>query len=220
MALKPLNKPRERLADQVYDQIMGAIRSGEIDPGIRIVQEKLAEILNISRTPVREALFRMEQEGILEVSGKGGFLIRRHTAAEVGELYASRCAIEGYSARILAERADPQLNQSLRDAISNAEDISETTVMGYFQANMSIHRAIVLATENRFLLEFFDNVWNRGSSYTLFATLQGIDLRQSLGDHQSLADAIETGDGNIAAEKMIAHIRNGYQLQLNAMDKA
>jgi DNA-binding GntR family transcriptional regulator len=50
--------------------------------------------------------------------------------------------------------------------------------------------------------------------------LQGIDLRQSLGDHQSLADAIETGDGNIAAEKMIAHIRNGYQLQLNAMDKA
>lgn len=219
MALRPLDKPRERLADQVYDQIMGGIRSGEIDPSLRIVQEKLAEILNVSRTPVREALFRMEQEGILEVSGKGGFLIRRHSAAEIGELYSSRCAIEGYSARILAEKADPKIIEGLRSAIAGAENITESTVMAYFKANMSIHRAFVLATENRFLLEFFDNVWNRGSSFTLFATLQGLDLRQSLGDHQSLVDAIETGDGNLAAEKMIAHIRDGHQLQIDAMKK-
>jgi len=217
MALKPLEKHRERLADQVYDQIMAAIRSGDIDPSSRIVQEKLAEELNVSRTPVREALFRMEQEGILEVSGKGGFLIRRHTEAEIAELYSSRCAIEGYSARLLAESVSTGLIDSLRRGITQAETISEPTVMGYFQANRSIHRTFVAATGNRFLLEFFDLIWNRGSSYTLFATLTDVDLRQSLGDHQNLVDAIATGDGNVAAERMIDHIRDGHRLQVSAL---
>ncbi len=161
----------------------------------------------------------MEQEGILEVSGKGGFVIRRRTEAEIGELYSSRCAIEGYSARILAERADAQQIKRLRRTISQAENVTEATVMSCFQANMSIHRAIVLATGNRFLLEFFDSIWNRGSSYTLFAPLQGIDLQPSLGDHQNLIDAIETGNGNTAAEKMIAHIRDGHQMQMAAVGK-
>lgn len=219
MPLKPLEKPRERLADQVYEQIMAAIRSGDIDPQARIVQEKLAEELNVSRTPVREALFRMEQEGILEVSGKGGFMIRRHTEDEIAELYSSRCAIEGFAARLLAESVTPGLIARLRASIAKAEAISEPTVMGYFQANRSIHRAFVESTDNRFLLEFFDLIWNRGSSYTLFATLKGIDLQQSLGDHQSLVDAIATGDGNIAAERMIAHIRDGHRLQVSALDK-
>ena len=71
MPFKPLAQPRQRLADQVYGQIMEAIRSGEIGPDERIVQEKLAEEFAISRTPIREALFRMQQEGILELTEGG-----------------------------------------------------------------------------------------------------------------------------------------------------
>ena len=71
-----------------------------------------------------------------------------------------------------------------------------------------------LASDNRYLLEFFDNIWNRGSSYTIFSTLENTDLARSLGDHMSLVDAIETGNDSLAAEKMIAHITDGYRLQL------
>lgn len=213
MAFKSLSQPRQRLADQVYQQIMDAIRAGAISSSDRIVQEKLAEQFEISRTPVREALFRMEQEGILEVAGRGGFRIRQLGAGEISELYGVRRAIEGHAARLVAERRDPRICASLREAITAAEALDTESVAAYFMANLSIHRAIVEAAQNRYLLDFFDNIWNRGSSFTLFATIESVDLEKSLGDHMALIDVIETGDGVAASEKMIAHIDDGFDLQ-------
>lgn len=220
MTFKSLSTPRVRLADQVYDQIMQAIRDGSIAADDRIVQEKLAEEFEISRTPIREALFRMEQEGILKVAGRGGFVIRRLGKDEIAELYGARASIEGFATRLLADANDAKKCDQLRKIINKAENLKEGSVQEVFEANMAIHRAFVEATDNRFLLEFFDNIWSRGSSFTLFATLEGEDLSKSLSDHMELVDAIETGDGSLAAEKMIAHICDGHELQIDARKKA
>jgi DNA-binding GntR family transcriptional regulator len=214
MAFKSLSKPRTRLADQVYDQITKAIRDGSISPKDRIVQEKLAEQFDISRTPIREALFRMEQEGILTVSEHGGFEIRKLDRKEIAELYDSRAAIEGYAARILSERKDKKSCDRLRKIILKEEDLKEPTVQAYFMANMNIHRAFVKETRNRFLLELFDNIWGRGSSFTSFASIRVENLSKSLGDHMALVDAIEAGNGVAATEKMVSHIFAGQKLQL------
>lgn len=216
MAFKSLSKPPARLADQVYDQISQAIRDGTISTEDRIVQEKLAEEFQISRTPIREALFRMEQEGILTVAGRGGFKIRKLDRGEIEELYGTRAAIEGFAARLLAERNTRATNDRLRKIITKQEDLQERSAHAYFMANMNIHRAFVSATKNRFLLELFDNIWSRGSSFTLFASIGDQDLAKSLGDHLALVDAIETGNGAMAAEKMISHIRDGHDLQISA----
>ena len=216
MTFRSLSQPRSRLADQVYEQIMDAIRDGTISAEDRIVQEKLAEQFQISRTPIREALFRMEQEGILVVEGRGGFRIRTLDRAEIAELYGARCAIEGFAARLLAERRDPALNDALRRTITAAEQVRDHSVAAYFRANMTVHRAFVDATGNRFLLEFFDNLWNRGWAFTLFATIESVDLSKSLGDHLALVDAIATTDGSKAAERMIDHINAGRELQIEA----
>jgi len=82
----------------------------------RLIQEKLATDLGISRTPVREALIRLEQEGVLRKSAQGGFRLYRMSDQEVRELYQTRAAIEGQVARILAERHTPQDIASLRSA--------------------------------------------------------------------------------------------------------
>lgn len=216
MNFKPLAHPPRRLADQVYDQIMAAIRSGQIGADDRIVQEKLADDFNISRTPVREALFRMEQEGILIGSSLGRFKIRVLSETEIRELYSTRCAIEGFAARILAENLNQQSIRKLRSMIRKTEKLKSKTVEAYFAANLTIHRTIVEATGNRFLLEFFDNIWNRGSSFTLFATIKNVDLANSLGDHLALIDAIATGSGLDAEQRMIEHINDGLQLQIKA----
>lgn len=214
MAFRSLSQPRLRLADQVYEQIMAAIRAGDISAEDRIVQEKLAEHFEISRTPIREALFRMEQEGILEVAGHGGFRIRQLGLAEIRELYGSRCAIEAYAARLLANHGTKATYDALRDTISKAEDLRNDSVEAYFLANYQVHRAIVEASQNRFLLEFSDNIWNRGSSFTVFSTIRSVDLAKSLGGHMALIDAIETKDGSIAAAAMIDHINEGLELQI------
>ncbi|MGI9357054.1 MAG: GntR family transcriptional regulator [Rhizobiaceae bacterium] len=215
--LKKITSERRRLADEVYDQLLEAIRTGQIGADERLVQEKLATELKISRTPVREALMRLEQDGILVVSPRGGFIIHKMDDQEVRELYQARAAIEGQAVRILASQNEADNNRKLRQFIEQEEDISAPTTRAYFEANRKIHRAFVELTQNRYLLEMFDNIWNRATSYQLFAAIEKIDLSQSLGDHMVLVDAIESGDPAVAMEAIISHITDGFDLQIEAL---
>jgi len=219
MALKTIKRERQRLADIVYDRLLEAIRSHEITENDQLVQEKLAEQLQISRTPVREALLRLEQDGILVSSPRGGFALYRMSKKEVRELYQARAAVEGQAVRILAVRNDPADNRRLRDVIIHEENITSNSVNEYFNANRKIHRSIVELTGNRYLLEMFDNIWNRATSYNLFAAIEKIDLAKSLGDHARLVDAIETGSPTAAMDAIIDHIEDGFELQIEALDR-
>lgn len=217
MALKSIKAERRRLADEVYQQILGAILNNEIGENDRLVQEKLATELQISRTPVREALLRLEQDGILVTSSRGGFVLHHMTDDEVEELYQARAAIEGQAVRILASRNDPRVNAKLHQTIQKEEDISSPTVAAYFEANRNIHRRIVELSDNRYLVEMFDNIWNRAISFQLFAAIEKLDLSKSLGDHSQLVDAIESGDLRVAEDAIINHIQEGLQLQIAAL---
>jgi DNA-binding GntR family transcriptional regulator len=208
---------QSRLASDVYAQILGAILSGHIAPGERIVQEKIAAEINVSRTPVREALLRLEQEGILEISGRSGFTIRQINAAEVGQIYQAREAVEGYAARLVSEAANPAQYLRIEKVILREEKLSSQNVEDYFHANRRIHRAIVEETGNRYMLEQFDGIWNRGISFRLFAAIDTAELGASLAAHHVLLDAIKSGTPNEAQRAMILHIRDGLHLQLKAL---
>ena len=218
MPLRKIKAQRVRLADQVYAQILEAIENNDIGHDERLVQEKLAAQLAISRTPVREALLRLEQSGILVSSDRGGFLIRIPSIAEVMELYQVRTAIEGHAVRLLAGDKNPDRSASLiRETIIDKEAITSTTVKAYFQANRDIHRKLVELTGNRYLLEVFDNYWNQGTSFRLFAVIENVDLSKSFGDHMRIADAIESGDPRVAFETVADHVANGFDLQTEAL---
>ena len=125
MALKTITVERQRLADIAYTQLLEAIRSGVITEDEQLVQEKLAEQLQISRTPVREALLRLEQDGIVVSSSKGGFSLYRMSREEVRELYQARAAIEGQAVRILASLNDAEKNAQLRQVIESGDAIED-----------------------------------------------------------------------------------------------
>lgn len=217
MALKRIKIERRRLADDVYRQILDAILSNDIGMNDQLVQEKLAAELEISRTPVREALLRLEQEGVLVTSSRGGFMLRRVSEQEAGEIYDARAAIEGQAARILAGRNDALKNDRLRQVIEREEKLTSHSVQAYFAANRTIHRGIVELTDNSQLLEMFDNIWNRVVAFHLFAAIEEIDLAKSLGNHLELVEAIATGDWRIAMETTFDHINDGFELQLSAL---
>ena len=219
LALKSIRTERKRLADEVYDQLMNAILSGEIGTDDRLVQEKLAAEMEISRTPVREALLRLEQEGVLETSSRGGFVLYRISPGEIREIYQARAAVESQAARILAAQNDGFKNRELRATIEREENITSPSVQAYFDANRTIHRRFVELIDNRYLLEMFDNIWNRGVAFQLFSAIEKLDLSKSLGDHMALVDAIETGDKGVALETFIDHIQDGFELQMEAMDE-
>ena len=217
MALKSIQPARRRLADEVYEELIDAIMRREIGPEDRLVQEKLAAEMQISRTPVREALMRLEQEGVLEVSSRGSFRLYQLGDEEVKELYQARAAVEGQGARILAVRQDPTDVVALRELIESEENLEDLSARGYFEANRNIHRAFVVRTHNRFLLEMFDMIWGKAMVFPLFASIENADLSSSLGDHMELVDVIERGDRTEALEVFTRHIQNGFDLQMQGL---
>lgn len=215
--LKRIQLAPKRIADEIYNQLLAAIGDGDIAPNQRLVQERLAEELDVSRTPVREALLRLEQEGVLQRADRAGFVIRTITLDEVRDIYQARQAIEGFSARLLSDRGSAEVFEVLRGLIGREENDVARTAKAYFDANRSIHRAFVQHTENPYLLDLFDGIWNRGSSFRMFAAIDNVNLARSLGAHSALVDAIETGDADHAAAAMRAHIADGLDLQLGAI---
>jgi DNA-binding GntR family transcriptional regulator len=219
LKLKQIKTERPRLADQVYHQLLEAINLDKIDSDERLVQEKIAADMQISRTPVREALLRLEQEGILRVSKRGGFVIHQMDEREIKELYQLRTAIEGQAARIVTINDDENDIKKLRKIIETEEDITTHTVEAYFNANLNIHRAVVNLSQNRYLLETFDNIWSRSSSYRMFSAIEKVDLPKSLGHHMELVDVIATGDTSQVMETFAKHIEDGLDLQIKAIQK-
>lgn len=217
MALKSIKTERRRLADDVYDQLVEAIMDQEIGREDRLVQEKLAAQLQISRTPVREALMRLEKEGVLEAAASGGFRLAQMDETEVRQLYQARAAIEGQAARILAAHAAEADLDGLRDLIRREEALTEPSTRAYFTANRNIHRAFVDRAGNKFLLEMFDMIWGKAMAFHLFASIENVDLNKSLGNHLLLVDAIATGDRAHALEVFTDHIQDGFDLQIEGL---
>lgn len=220
MALQSITTQRRRLADEVYDQLVGAIMSREIGPDDRLVQEKLAAELDISRTPVREALLRLEKEGVLHLATSGGFRLSKISEDETRELYQARAAIEGQAARILAVRNDPKELEQLRTIIKDTENLTNPSTKDYFIANRAIHRAFLEIAGNRFLLEMFDMIWGRAMAFHLFAAIENADIKKSFGNHMALVDAIATGDKTRVLEEFTHHIQNGFELHIDGIRKA
>jgi len=202
-----------RLAEFAYEQVFNAIVTGQLTPGERLIQEKLAEDLDISRTPVREALLRLEQEGVVLHSGRRGFIVRDISEQEIRDLYQAREAIEGYAARVAATA---KTDEDLRRIDEILETAEFETLEAAFRANESLHRAIVEATGNRYLVELFNSVWTRSVGLRLYADLFTHERSHVSEDHDPVLDALRRGDGESAQAAMVAHIRAGCEVQVAA----
>ena len=204
-----LTRNRTRLADDVYEQILSAILSGEIVPGERLIQENIASQIDVSRTPVREAFLRLEREGVLETAGRGGFQIRNITEQEIQDLYLAREAVEGFAAKLLAGALSQKQVQNIEAAVRSEISLNSTHKEEHFHANRNIHRTIVAQAGNGILLDMFDSIWNRGISIRSFSAYRIPDDTDNREQHLELLDQIKLGPMVEAENAMVAHIREG-----------
>ena len=214
---RAIDPTRPRLADEVYRQVLDAVLARVLRPGERIVQDRIAQEINVSRTPVREALLHLEQEGILARTGAAGFTVRGISETEVRDIYQAREAIEGYAVRVVAEQRSAASLKRIERTVEREESIAAGGVEEYFHANRRIHRSIVEETGNEYLLKSFDAIWNRGFSFRVFAAIDHADLDASPHEHANLVASMRADSPREAGEAMIAHIRQGLTLQLSAL---
>lgn len=212
--MKPIGRSDLSLADVAYERISEALLSGAISPGSRLVMDQLAEQLDISRTPVRDALARLEREGMIEPTGRRGFVVRTLTEQDTVHLYEAREAVEGFAARRVAELG-PKAIKVVRDAVKATAGTDMSDARAVFEANMSIHRSVVRASGNAMLLEMFDTTWQRARGSVAFADYIAHDQSEETVEcaHRSLVDALEQGSDEAFAA-MRDHIRKGRDTHL------
>ena len=142
--------PAANLAQDVADILRKMFLAGELEPGQRIIESELAERLNVSRGPVREAMRLLEQEGILTIVPRRGTFVMQLSAEDLYDIYTLRGVLEGLGARILAERADPAVLSHLRTYIRKL-DVSKDDLREFAKLDLEFHGELCRLTGHRWL---------------------------------------------------------------------
>ena len=201
------------MAKDAYTLILDAIEGGLYKPGNRLVESELADRFGVSRTPVREALQRLETQAMLTRDGRS-LIVASLDHNQLAELYAVRTELEGLAARLAARHAMDEEVRVLRSMVVEDRALLGGDPRALSQANKRFHTQIHLASHNRFLVQQLDLVHR---SMALMATTslaaEGRDAT-ALAEHEQIVAAIEARDGDAAYAALKTHISRAHETRL------
>ena len=212
---KSVRESFEPLGNLAYKKIREAIRAGTYKPGQRVREADFAEWLHMSRTPIREALRRIESEGLLSHEARRGLVIAKLDHQMVMELYALREALEGTAARLAARHAaDFEINV-LEQMIRDEEALTEPKRL--HEHNRLFHEALFRSAHNRFLLRAIGTVRDSVMLLKTTFSLPGRPASAAV-EHGSIVAAIARRDADEAEKVAREHIRVtlGHRLKMLA----
>ena len=196
-----------------YTLILEAIEAGTYHPGDRLVESELAERFGVSRTPVREALQRLETQSMLTRDGRS-LIVASLDHNQLSELYAVRTELEGLAARLAARHASDEELRVLRRMVDEDQGLLGGDPRLLSRANKRFHKQIHLASHNRFLVQQLDLVHRSMAlmTTTSFAA-EGRD-GAALAEHDQIVAAIEAHDADAAYAALKAHISHAFETRL------
>ncbi|WP_395542746.1 GntR family transcriptional regulator [Neotabrizicola sp. sgz301269] len=196
-----------------YTLILEAIEAGTYKPGDRLVESELAERLGVSRTPVREALQRLETQAMLTRDGRS-LIVATLDHNQLAELYAVRSELEGLAARLAARHATEEEIRVLKSMVAEDRALLGGDPRALSRANKRFHRQIHLASHNRFLVQQLDLVHRSMAlmANTSFAA-EGRD-EVALDEHEAIVAALEQQDGEAAYQALKTHISKAFETRL------
>ncbi|NBB98377.1 MAG: FCD domain-containing protein [Alphaproteobacteria bacterium] len=195
-----------------YGMILEAIDVGVYKPGDRLVESELADRFGVSRTPIREALQRLETQSLLTRDGRS-LIVASLDHNQLAELYVVRSELEGLAARLAARHATDEEVRLLRAMVEeDAALIADPQAMS--RANRRFHKQIHLASHNRYLVQQLDLVHR--SMALLASTSISVAGRgeRTLEEHGTIVEAIAAGDGDGAYQALKDHISRAFETRL------
>jgi len=203
-----------RLAQHAYEAVRDAIEHGKLAPGDRISEYKTADWLNISRTPAREGLLRLESEGLLTHHPRRGLVVASIDEEALKEVFVAREVLERALAGQAARNASgPELDALLRLTEEEPAFLEDREKM--FQHNKKFHALIRKCAHNRYLMKFIGTLDDIVAADRRDSSIVDVDRRRAvLGEHKALAEAIAARDIAGAEDKASQHIRNAYEARL------
>jgi DNA-binding GntR family transcriptional regulator len=197
-------------SDFAYTRVRELILSGELEPGAVINQAILARQIGISTTPLREALKRLKQQGLVELDAHRDARVTPLDPEEARDLLEVRRALDPLAASLAADRRTKQDVAEMRAALEGLEALASNPTVQQLVAHRRFHAAIYRASHNARLAETLDGLWDTADRYRrhgLQVERSAEEIATKANEHTLLFEAIVEGDGATAADVMRAHIQ-------------
>ena len=196
-----------------YDRLHEAIREGTIEPGQRLMEVEVSKWLGMSRTPVREAMRRLQAEGMVEHAAGGGMAVMLYDLRAIGEFYATRESLEGTAAALAARNAGEFEVRVLQARLDAMRALPPDPRL-HARENQLLHEQIYQAAHNRFLLSSLRSLLN-------FVPLLGRTtynapgrIEAALAEHVEIVEAIRARDPVTAEEAIRRHVRHSHESRI------
>ena len=197
----------ETLSSLVAKELENMIIRGELQSGDRINESTMAQMLNISRGPIREACRSLEKSNLVRVVSNSGVFVREMSVAQAAEIYEVRASLFGLAGRLAASRVTPrdceELLESVRE-MGRTIDIDE-----YYPLNVAFHARLVGLSGNLRLSEIYISVSKELHLYRRRGLVQGETIASSNEEHARIVEALQKGDADASEREMRLHIQAG-----------
>jgi len=204
--------------EAAFEKIKEAIIKGHFKPGEKLVEQTLAQEMGVSRTPVREAIRRLEAEGFVVSIPRKGVVVSRADKEEIVQLYSIRAELEGLAARWAIENADEDDMRKLDEAISRMEETAASGDLdGVVQSNALFHDAIAQASKSRILCTLLKTLQDNIQRFRFQSLhLPGRPVA-ALAEHKEIVAAIKEKKAEEADRLLKEHLQNACAAALAHM---
>ena len=217
---KPSRADKPTQAENAYAQLKKMILGGSLPFGSQLLELEAAEMLNVSRTPVREAMVRLKQEGMIELRPRHGMRVLPVSARDMREIYDVLTALEGKAAELVAVRqpgADEL--QGLWDAVADMDRTLESDdLTGWAKADERFHAQLVDLACNERLKAMVGHLWDQAHRARMATLRLRPKPEASNREHRAMVEAIAQGDADKAREIHEAHRRNAGKLLVSILE--
>lgn len=197
------------LRDVVFNTIRQAILNGELEPGERLMEKQLADRMGVSRTPIREAIRKLELEGLVVMVARKGAEVARITEKDLKEVLEVRCALEELAVKIACERmSEKNLARLIKTMEEFKNAVNKKSVEKIIEKDVEFHDIIFEATENEKLIQILNNLREQFYRYRVEHIRKSKDHTDLLKEHEDIVKAITEREPMKAMESIRTHIIN------------
>jgi len=204
---------KEVTRDKVYSILSKAIFRGDLKPGQRLVESKLAKLMKVSRTPIREAIIELVQKGLAVPSPpKGVRVAPLPTTEELTEFYDINSVLRGLAARKAAHNITPLQIKHLEEIILQSEQsLREGSLKEIFELNKKFHQIIEISCNNKELIFLLDGVYKKSGKRFSEILSRKKRQKESIEEHKAILEALIKKDGELVEQLLKRHIENGKE---------
>lgn len=211
---------RKSLGEHVFESLKAAIVRGKISAGEWLVESHIAEMLGISRTPVREAFHKLEREGLIERQPRGGFTVLGLNREDIEETFGIRSVLEGYAARLAAVKHEGQELEMLEQKIEEFQEALDRKKMNLLPAiNTEFHNLLYGLSKSPKLIHMINGLKDQIYRYREMILKESKFASTSNLDHKRMLKTIRKRDAEGAERLVREHILRGQEMVLQAYDR-